>query len=239
MSKRVLLGIDTSLSPATKHALHKVSELIQQATSLHLVLLNVIPIPYAVSPSLGMYVGQVQPLSVTGDQRAEAEDALRRARTEVQKQGIAAERIEVLIRVGEPAHEIVKAARELGAEFIVIGTRGDSWRQKIRRFFVGSTSRRVLQLASCPVMLVVTPQMPAPSDLVAWYEKAIASYLREHTSALTIFTPREAASLFIPPHKKKAGRKEIAAATLALEHLVSSGALCRHEVKGELRYVND
>ena len=45
--------------------------------------------------------------------------------------------------------------------------------------------------------------------------------------------------MFVPPNKKKAGRKEIAAATLALEALSGSGVLCRHDIKGELRYVND
>ena len=78
-----------------------------------------------------------------------------------------------------------------------------------------------------------------PTDLIAWYEEAITAYLQEHTNSLTVFTPREVAQKFVPPRKKTPGRKEIAAATLALEKLASSGVLCRHDVKGELRYVND
>jgi hypothetical protein len=112
-------------------------------------------------------------------------------------------------------------------------------RQKVRRFLAGSTSRRVLQLASCPVMIVSAPHIPRHTDLVVWYETAINSYLQQHTSALTVFTPQEVAQKFVPPNKKRPGRKEIAAATLALEHLAGSGVLCRHDVRGELRYVND
>jgi hypothetical protein len=88
-------------------------------------------------------------------------------------------------------------------------------------------------------MIVVPPRAPSPSDLVAWYEEAITHYLKDHTTTLSVFTPQQAAQQFAPPNKKTPGRKEIAAATLALEHLARSGVLCRHDVKGELRYVND
>jgi len=43
----------------------------------------------------------------------------------------------------------------------------------------------------------------------------------------------------VNPNKKAPGRKERAAAILALEELARNGVLCRHDVKGELRYVND
>lgn len=240
MNKRILLGVDASISPATQHALHKVSEFIQEAApQLHVILLNVIPVPYMTAPMLGMHVAQAIPLSATLEQRYQAEETLHRARTELQQRGIAPTQIEELIRVGAPADEIVKAARELHTDFIVIGSRGDSLKEKMRRFLTGSISRRVLELAPCPVMIVVSPKTSTPTDLVSWYEEAITGYLREHTGSLTVFTSREVAKLFAPPSKRKPGRKEIAAAVLALEHLSRNGILCRHDVKGELRYVND
>jgi nucleotide-binding universal stress UspA family protein len=240
MNKRILLGIDTNISLATHHALRTVTEIMELATpQLHLTLLSVIPIPSMSTPSLGMYVGHTMPLAITADQRSQAENDLHKARVALQKGGIAAEQIEALIRVGIPADEIVKAAKELQVNFIVIGSRGDSRRQKVRRFLAGSTSRRVLQLAPCPVMIVSAPPMPKHTDLVVWYEEAIHSYLQQHTDTLTVFTPQEVAQKFVPPNKKRPGRKEIAAATLALEQLTGSGVLCRHDVKGELRYVND
>jgi hypothetical protein len=89
------------------------------------------------------------------------------------------------------------------------------------------------------VLLVIPPHVPRPSDLVVWYESAIKDFLKEHPHALSIFTPQQAALRFLPPNKKKAGRKEVAAASLALERLTNNGVLCRHTVQGELRYVND
>ncbi len=146
MSKRILLGIDTNFSPTTQHAVRAVGEFMEQATSqLHLVLLSVIPVPSMASPSLGMYVGHLLPMSITPEQRNQAEDALRLARSELQKGGIAPGQIEVLIRIGFPADEIVKVAKELHVNFIVVGSHAASLRQKIQRFLAGSTSRSVLR----------------------------------------------------------------------------------------------
>lgn len=240
MDKRILLGIDPQISPATQLALHTACDFLEQASSdWRVVLICAIPGSYATSPSLGMYAGHYLPSAATPEQRSQAERALRKARGALESYGIAIEQIEVQLRVGFPAEEMVKAARELRAQFIIVGSRGNSTAQNLRRFLVGSISRRVLQLASCPVMIAALPKIPHPTNLVTWYERAIADYLQEHTNALTIFTSQEVARKFMPPNKKRAGRKEIAAATLALEQLASNGRLCRHDVEGELRYVND
>lgn len=240
MNKRILLGIDLALTPATQHAIRAASELMEQSSpQLRLVLLCVIPIPSIASSSAGMYAGHLMPMSVTPEQRTLAEEVLHRVRLELQKRDIAAEQLEGLIRVGLPADEIAKVARELHVDFIVIGSRGNTLSQRIRRFFMGSISRRVLQLAACPVIIVPSPAIPHSSNLIAWYEESITTYLQQHPDALTVFTPQEVAQKFVPPNKKTAGRKEIAAAVLALEKLTGTGVLCRHDVKGELRYVND
>ncbi len=241
MSKRILLGIDSNTSPATWRALRTMTEFIEAAPfiEVRLVLIHVIALPTISSPSAGMYGGHLLPLSVTLEQRTLAEEVLYRARRELLQQGIEPEQIETIIRVGMPAEEIVKAARELHTHFIVVGSRGDSFGHRVRRFFFGSTSRRILQLAPCPVMIASAPHVPRATDLVAWYTQAITTHLREHTHTLTVLTPQEAAQKFLPPNKKSVGRKELAAATLALEQLTGSGLFCRHDVKGELRYVND
>jgi nucleotide-binding universal stress UspA family protein len=240
MYKRILLGIDTNISPATQRAMSTVCEIMQQTSShLQLVLLHVIPTPSMTSPSLGMYVGHILPAPISAEQYRQAEEILRNVCLELQKAGIASEQIEVATRVGLPAEEIARASRDLQVSFIVIGSRGNGWRQSVRRFLVGSTSRRVLQLARCPVMIVAAPKLAHPGDLVTWYEEAITSYLREHPHALSVFTPQEVARMFVPPVKKAHGRREIAAAAKALEQLTGTGVLCRHDVKGELRYVND
>ncbi|HZU70275.1 MAG TPA: universal stress protein [Ktedonobacteraceae bacterium] len=240
MSKRILLGVDAPLSPATLYALRTVSELIEQISPhVEFVLVHVVPAPYIASPSLGVYAGQLQTTTATTEQRAQAEHVLRKASLELQNHGIDANSIETLMRVGLPAEGIVKAAKDAFADLIVVGSRGNALQQRVRRVFAGSISRKVLQLAPCPVMIVTYPRLKQPSDLVTWYEEAITRYLQEHTGGLMVFTPAEVAEKFAPPHKTAPGRKETAAAILALEQLARDGKLCRHDVKGEMRYVND
>ena len=240
MNKRILLGIDLSFTPATQYALRVARELLEDSSPhLHLVLVCVIPVPTVSSPASSMYLGHLMPLAVTPEQRTQAEDVLHQVRLKLQKEGIAPEQIEVLIRVGLPADELLKVARELRVNLIIIGSRGYSWQQRLRRFLMGSISQRVLKLAPCPVLLASAPTVSRSGDLVSWYEEAITTYLQQHTDTLTVFTPLEVAQKFVPPNKKAPGRKEMAAATLALEQLAGTGLLCRHDVKGELRYVND
>jgi hypothetical protein len=174
----------------------------------------------------------------TAEQRELAERALHRARIELQKQGIVPERIELLLRSGIPADEIVKAARELEADFIMIGSRGNSLKQKMRRLLMGSTSHRVVKRGPCPVMIAALPQIPGPRNLVGWYKEAITHYMREHPDKLVIFTSSEVAHLFAPP-QRAAGSQEVAAASAALEQLASSGVLVCQKVNGELRCIND
>jgi nucleotide-binding universal stress UspA family protein len=241
MNKCILLGIDAPLSPATRQVIWTIEDLVTlMAPQVRLVLLHVIPLPYVTSPTLGMYTGQLHPDTTTTDQRREAEKVLAAVRATLQEQTSTPLRVDVCIRHGSPADEIARAARELHADLIIIGSRGSRAGERIRRFFLGSKSRRVLQNAPCPVMIVAQLYAKRPSDLVAWYEEAITRYLHEDAGGLTVFTPAEVTRFFAPPSgKKDPGRKERAAAVLALEHLARTGILCRHEVKGELRYVND
>jgi nucleotide-binding universal stress UspA family protein len=243
MKKRILLGVDAPLSPATQQALRAISALVDEGMpTISFVLLHVIPVPAITSPTFGAYGGHTPSLEFTSEQRERGEMALRKARATLQDCGLAAGQIEMMMRQGAPAEEVVRAAKELPADMIVIGSRGNSPRQRLRRIFAGSISRRILSLANCPVTIVVPPAptpRQRPHDLVKWYETSITHYLEEHTGDLTVFTPQEVTRTFAPPDKKEPGRKERAAAILALEQLASSGVLCRHDVKGELRYVND
>ncbi len=243
MHKQILLGVDAPISPATQQALRAVCEFIEQAApEIHLLLLHVIPVPNISSPSLGMYVGHMQSAPYTADQRVLGELALLRASAELENRGLRPSQIETLLRMGTPAEETIKVAKETQIDLIVVGSRGNSPRQRMRRFFAGRTSRRILDLAPCPVMVVASPVLlptKQPRDLVKWYEESITHYLQEHTGDLTVFTPEQVAMAFAPLHRKEPGRKERAAAILALEELARSGLLCRHDVKGEMRYVND
>lgn len=58
--------------------------------------------------------------------------------------------VRTIIREGDPAEEILKAAREEGAELIVVGCSGKSW---LRRHLSGCASREVENKASVPVLI--------------------------------------------------------------------------------------
>ena len=61
---------------------------------------------------------------------------------------------EILIRSGEAAQEIVKAAKELDVDLIVMATHG---RTGIEHFLLGSVAERVVRTATCPVLTVRHP----------------------------------------------------------------------------------
>lgn len=240
MNKCIALAIDTDLSPTTQHALLSIGTFLAQASpTVRILLINVVPITQVVPAQPGMYIGQVLPGSATEAQREHAEATLYKARLMLEQQGIPLSRSEGIVREGLPADEITRAAREFQASFIVIGRHSDTLRQKIRRFLIGSTSQRVMQLAACPVYVAILPPPTQTSDLVNWYKEAVKNYLHDHPSSLSVFTPEQVAQRFAPPGKTSVGRKETTAATHALEDLADNGFLCRHQVKGELRYVND
>ena len=57
-------------------------------------------------------------------------------------------------RRGEPAHEIIAYAEEVGADFIVVGSRG---RGGVKSLLLGSTSHSVMHGAPCDVIVVRHP----------------------------------------------------------------------------------
>ena len=52
---------------------------------------------------------------------------------------------------GDPAHEILKYARDTEQQLIIVGSRGLSG---IKEMMLGSVSHKVSQLSSCPVLIV-------------------------------------------------------------------------------------
>ncbi|HEX4205689.1 MAG TPA: universal stress protein [Ktedonobacteraceae bacterium] len=240
--EHILVGVDSDFSQTTQYTLRTASEFFSQAApQVTLVLLNVISIPQVVSTHPSFYMGSAAfTATPTSWQRAQAEELLQKSRLIPQQYGFPPDQMRTLIRAGVPAPELLKAAQEFDARLIVVGSRGNAPTQRLRRLLVGSISHAILRAAPCPVMIVTPPQQASiPVDLVAWYQRAITDYLRENPGSLSVFTPRRAAHTFTFPGKPDPGRKEIAAAALALEHLANDGVLCRHDVEGELRYVND
>ncbi len=58
--------------------------------------------------------------------------------------------IKTIVKKGHPAEEILKAAREVKADLIIVGSRG----RRTTHLFMGSVSREVVNGAEAPVLLV-------------------------------------------------------------------------------------
>lgn len=54
----------------------------------------------------------------------------------------------VHVRIGKPAHEILELAREVGADLIIVGSKGITG---VERLVLGSVSERVVREAGCTV----------------------------------------------------------------------------------------
>jgi nucleotide-binding universal stress UspA family protein len=96
----------------------------------------------------------ITPVDVSGDfpqteegQRAMAQHLLRTIEASLPPN----ERAFTVLREGDPATEIVAAAKEFDAGLIVIGTHR---RGALARFFLGSVSHAVVRRSHCPVLLV-------------------------------------------------------------------------------------
>jgi nucleotide-binding universal stress UspA family protein len=234
----LLLGVDMGLSPATQAMLQMAgSWLAELAPQSQATLLTVIPVPYDPSSSLGRFRGQAPSLSATSVQRRQAKCTLQRAGAMLVQAGIAPGRLDMQVREGVPAEELVKVAAERQVTCIVLGHRGSALRHRLCRLLLGSTTAQVLRRAPCPVLLVPVPE--GPTDLVAWYEAAIRRELSEHACGLSVFTPEEVASRFAPVHRTHPRRKEVRAAKAALQQLASQGVLICQQVKGTWQCFND
>ena len=108
--------------------------------------------PITSAPFFGE-VGMVSISQEVWDSLNESADASAKSAVQKSVDALAdfASNVDTLIRPGSPADEIIDAAKELGADLIVIGSRG--WGE-IRSVLLGSVSERVLHLAHCPVLIV-------------------------------------------------------------------------------------
>jgi nucleotide-binding universal stress UspA family protein len=94
------------------------------------------------------YIGGTTLDQLNADARRWAERHLAKLREKAKAAGV---RAVALMMDGEPAQQIVRAARSKRADLIVVGTHG---RTGLNKFFVGSVAQRVVVTAPCPVVTV-------------------------------------------------------------------------------------
>jgi nucleotide-binding universal stress UspA family protein len=83
------------------------------------------------------------------DLREVADAVLARAARELEAEGV--EEVETHAQEGDPADVIIQVAEELGAELIVVGSRGLTG---LERFLLGSVSSKLSQHAPTSLMVV-------------------------------------------------------------------------------------
>ena len=85
--------------------------------------------------------------TIDDDSRSEhAEKALRRELSDRKCDGV-----QVVIRFGDPGHEIAQYAKELDAGLVVVTSHGQT---ALKHLLIGSVAARVVRLAHCPVLVL-------------------------------------------------------------------------------------
>jgi nucleotide-binding universal stress UspA family protein len=114
---------------------------------------------------IAVHVAQEHSTENPGNARADADDPtlveeVRSLVSDVTESGIRGALRVVNFPGMQPAQCIADVASEVGADMIVVGTRGHS---PVGGVFAGSVTQRLLQVAPCPV-LAVPPGAPAPAS---------------------------------------------------------------------------
>ncbi len=159
--QRLLVPVDFS-TPA-ENALRYAAELAGQSGG-SLIILHVVPVDYG---WLGIGREESRDLDKTLQrQAAERLGALADAHV---RQNVP---VDIEIRIGQPADQIVAAARESKCDAIVLSTHGLSG---LDRYLIGSVADRVARLASCPIFLI-----PSAKRSVSREEKRPAIFRFKH-----------------------------------------------------------
>ena len=144
MSRITKILIATDFSPHSAAAMRTASELSGRL-GVPLVIFNAVQIPtYPVPDGVVMRSPDVMAELVTRAQQAL--DDQRHAAIALGAHAVSTQWSE-----GPPATEIVKVAREQGADLVVVGSHG---RGVIARAILGSTADKVIRSAHGPVMVV-------------------------------------------------------------------------------------
>jgi nucleotide-binding universal stress UspA family protein len=75
---------------------------------------------------------------------------------------------------GDPATEVLRVAKDVGADLIVMGTHG--W-TGLARLLMGSVAEQVVRKAHCPVVTVRAPWPKEPGELPVQQPEAVGSAL--------------------------------------------------------------
>jgi nucleotide-binding universal stress UspA family protein len=138
--RRILVPVDFSDSSARalRHATKRAAE-----SGGSLIIVHVVPADYG-----WLGIGRDESRDLDRSLQRQAANRLRAFADENVGDKVAAD---LEIRIGQPAEEIISAARDSKCDSIVLSTRGVTG---LDRYLIGSVADRVARLAPCPVVLV-------------------------------------------------------------------------------------
>ena len=138
--RRILVPVDFSDSSARalRHAAQRAAE-----SDGSLIIVHVVPADYG-----WLGIGRDESRGLDRSLQRQAAERLRTFANENVSHKVAAD---LEVRLGQPAEEIIAAARESKCDSIVLSTRGLTG---LDRYLIGSVADRVARLAPCPVVLV-------------------------------------------------------------------------------------
>ncbi|HZR05534.1 MAG TPA: universal stress protein [Candidatus Udaeobacter sp.] len=150
---RILVPVDFSDSSAG--ALQHAAKLAAESGGT-LAIVHVVPADYG-----WLGIGRDESRDLDRLLQRQAADRLRAFADEHVAHNVSAD---LEVRIGQPAEEIVAAARELKCDSIVLSTRGLTG---LDRYLIGSVADRVARLAPCPVVLM-RPGKRSPARKQKW-----------------------------------------------------------------------
>jgi len=136
----ILVPVDFSDSSARalRHAAKRAAE-----SGGSLIIVHVVPADYGWSG-----IGREESRDLDRSLQRQAADRLRAFANENVGDNVSAD---LEVRVGQPAEEVIAAARDSKCDSIMLSTRGLTG---LDRYLIGSVAHRVAQLAPCPVVLL-------------------------------------------------------------------------------------
>jgi nucleotide-binding universal stress UspA family protein len=138
--QRILVPVDFSDSSA--RALRHAAGLVAESGG-SLIVVHAVPADYG-----WLGIGRDESRDLDSSLQRQAADRLRTFADENVGHNVPAD---LEVRIGQPAEEIVAAARESKCHSIVLSTRGLTG---LDRYLIGSVADRVARLAPCPVVLM-------------------------------------------------------------------------------------
>jgi universal stress protein A len=141
--KRIMVASD--LSKVSRGALDT-AIVFAQSKGAELIIVHVLAPIVPFGPEQLTQPALLETIEV--DARQWAEQQLARLAAAARKAGV---RVKVVLLSGDPADQIIRAARTHRADLIVVGTHG---RRGFSKMMIGSVAERVVRTAPCPVVTV-------------------------------------------------------------------------------------